>query len=458
MNRPLKLLILGFLPLVLGSCAPRRDPPRVVFLIVVDTLRPDRLSCYGYARQVTPNIDRIASRGVLFEQAGANASWTIPSMGAMMTSRYPTQLGLIEKPVDKETFLPHERREQIRYTLPQSAVTLAELLAGKRFRTTAFVNQPFINANEGFIQGFAAWCYPDFDGAVWHDLSEPMPESTRLPIGMEGGQADGLIVDEFVRWMAEAPIVDSFTWIHLLRPHAPYIPPATCMDAAKGTDPSALYDGEVRCTDDDIGRILDAIDRRIGLDNAILVFTSDHGEAFGEHGGHEHGHSLHREVTQIPLIIAAPGLRVGRTACPVRAVDIMPAILSLVRVNAPPEIEGEDALQVLSGDCTERDNYAEGMLYGGTERALRSGNLRLMYDSERREPFTMFDVVNDPGETIDIREGRQEDDRAMRRELDALHKRLAEDLYRSATSDTVMTNARDSERVLNSLRALGYIN
>jgi arylsulfatase A-like enzyme len=439
-----------------GGCESQRSStPKPVFLIVVDTLRPDRLSCYGYEDHVTPNIDRIAGAGVLFERVQSAASWTVPSMGSMMTSRYPTQLGLIEKPLDKEFFTVRERRPQIRYTRSQSAVTLAEILRENGYSATAFVNQPFINAHDGFIQGFDAWCFPDLDGATWHDLSTPMPSQTRLPLGMEGGQADSLIIGEFTRWMKEAPVSDStLVWIHLLRPHSPYIPPARYIETGNNRA-SAMYDGEIRCNDDEVGRVLDVIDERFGLDNVIVVFTSDHGEEFGEHGGSEHGHTLHSEVTQVPLIVRAPGVDPSRIACPVRTIDIAPTVLDLIGIDAPSDFEGESLLPLLQGACADRPAYAEGMLYAGTEQGLLANGLRLMYDSEREEPFSLFDSRTDPQEMENILNHNKTEAQSMREDLDRLRERLALDLYADVSEDD--SNEGESERVLNSLRALGYI-
>ena len=135
--------------------------PRGVFLIVVDTLRPDRLSCYGYKKHLTPHIDGLADGGVRFTRANTVASWTGPSLGAMLTSLYPTQLGMVERaPVSGETFEWRQKRKQQSYVLPPNTPTLAQHLRDAGYRTGGFVNQPALNFSESFRAGFDDWFFP----------------------------------------------------------------------------------------------------------------------------------------------------------------------------------------------------------------------------------------------------------------------------------------------------------
>ena len=158
----------------------RPSPPRAVFLIVIDTLRADRLSCYGYKSHQTANIDALADRGVLFENAFTNASWTVPGMGTIMTSLYPTQLGLVEQPASPgRRFAWRDRREQILYTLSLSMTTLAEVFHGAGYQTAGFVNQPALNNRDGFVQGFDDWFYPVGGDTVIHrDPKDRLLENT----------------------------------------------------------------------------------------------------------------------------------------------------------------------------------------------------------------------------------------------------------------------------------------
>jgi arylsulfatase A-like enzyme len=438
--------------------------PKAVFVIVVDTLRPDRLSCYGYRAHQTPHIDRLAASGVLFERMHAAASWTGPSMGTIMTSRYPTQLGMIERHVGQTTFRPHERRKQINNAIPMGAHTLAEMMREAGFHTAAFVNQAFINAHEGYMQGFQEWCHTvDTDKVAWDDPTRPAP-ALSVPRDAELGHADGVLIDAFVEWLNATGDGRPFVWLHLLRPHWPYVPPPTYMaDHPLSEDPSALYDGEVRATDDDIGRVLDAIDRRYGLDRCLIIFTSDHGEAFGEHDGFGHGHSLHTEVSHVPMILHAPGLPMGaRVATIVRTADILPTVLELTSVvpDTTEPFVGESLVGLIAHGGKDRAGYAAGMLYEGTERSWMRNGYRVMFEVAGDEKYSLYNMETDPLEESDVSARHPDLFNAMRGELNALNEQFTAD-FEASPGDAAPESAADKdaedERTLRSLRALGYI-
>lgn len=325
-----------------AQCAPPAPDARTIFLIVIDTLRPDRLSCYGYGEHETPHIDALAARGVLFERAHAVASWTVPSMGSMMTSRYPAQLGLVETPaLPGQPFAWRERREQRHYAIPLRESTLAEMLGTAGFSTAAFVNQPILGLKPGWLQGFDEWFYPLADGRVvrYDQVETPRPRPGSSAIA---AQSDRSLVDSFERWLPAHVGQKVFVWLHLLQPHRPYNPdreyPENESKGRRGTA-SERYDGEIRAADAAVGDILAIIDETVGLDESLIVVVSDHGEAFDEHGMSEHGHSLHREVTQVPLIMSSSSLPAGRRAAAhVRTIDILPTILELAGVEVPAEL------------------------------------------------------------------------------------------------------------------------
>jgi arylsulfatase A-like enzyme len=452
-----------------GGCARSAAPggPDAVFLIVVDTLRPDRLSCYGSGNP-TPNISRFADSGVTFNRAQAAASWTVPSMGAMMTSMYPSQLGLVEESAPKTArFEVRERRRQLAYTLPLDVQTLAETLNEAGFYPTAFVNQPFINRRDGFLQGFEEWCYAvDEQQLVWHNTSEPVPE-TVYPPGTDLGRADSILVDEFADWVETHRDRRPFVWLHLLKPHWPYRPPPRYMEGFtdgyhdethKRTPAHERYDGEVRATDDLIGRALEAIDKSVGLERSLVIFTSDHGEAFGEHGGIEHGHSLHREVVHVPLVIASPGVPSARGINDyVRLIDILPTVLELIGVDPASQtgLQGSSLVALMKRETTgeslpPRIVFCEGMLYGGTERSILQNDYKLIYEIEGGERYKLFNLSVDPLEQSNASRRMQMRAADMRLMLEGFHARLLEDAGTPAAPE-------EDERVLRSLKALGYV-
>jgi arylsulfatase A-like enzyme len=438
----------------LGCGASGDETPTAVFLIVIDTLRADRLSCYGYEGHETPHIDGLAAAGVRFERAQSVASWTVPSMGAMLTSLLPTQLGMVEKPAAAgRRFGWRERREQTSQVLPQHRTTLAEMLRSAGFRTAAFVNQPGLNVGEGFQQGFDDWFFPAGPGDIRrYDARKPLVARQWAPYLDRAYDLDGALVRRFDTWLAQAPDAPLFAWLHLLTPHMPYNPPPQFTDARRDLQRPARYSAEVRAADALVGEILASIDRHVGRRSSLIVLTSDHGEALGEHQMHEHGHSLHREVTSVPLLVSAPGIPPrARVAEPVRSIDILPTILELA--GQPPAtdraIEGTSLVPLLAGGAASEPVYAEGMLYGSTERSLQVDGYKLLVDVDE-DRHALYEVESDPLERIDLARREPERARALRNQLTQLHERLRRDYVPAETE-------ADDAAGLEALKALGYV-
>jgi arylsulfatase A-like enzyme len=457
------------LAVLAGGCARRQAPHDVrgVFLIVVDTVRPDRLACYGVEGYTTPAIDGLAASGVRFENAQSPASWTLPAMGALLTSRYPTQLGLVERPPDSaRTFGWREKRAQVRYTLPDGVTTLARRLDDAGYYPVAFVNQPFINAGSGFMQGFAAWCYPTGEDSIaWHDPTVPMP-SLVYPPGADLGNADTPIVDAFGAWLAQNADRRPFAWVHLLRPHWPYnplrdhLPPALQQAPPESVSALVRYEAEIREADDEVGALLQAIDAHVGLAHALVILVSDHGEEFFDHGMYEHGHSLHQEILHVPLILAGPGLAPGTTVVPrAGTIDLLPTVLDLVgRPDlTPATCEGRSLRALIDGHGSTDTVYSEGMLYGSTERSLIAGDDKLMFDAQGEPHYRLYDVSRDPLERHDIRATVPEQAARMERALTAHGARMVDD-YAVLVGPKSATVDPETERILRAMRALGYVN
>ena len=444
----------SFVLLLALGCAPEAPRPRAIFLLVVDTLRADRLSSYSDEAPSTPAIDALVRSGVRFTRAQAVGGWTLPSMGAMLTSRLPRELGMIERRDDPDwPTRKGQRRRLYRMPLIQDARSLAELLDEAGFETAAFVNQPMLAPRRGFDRGFDHWVQASGDGRLVLRQDLDHGNRQRWDSTLHAWENDGLLVDAFQAWLAEqAARTDGpplFAWLHLLTPHRPYRPPAAF--APEGSDPdlAALYDAEVRAVDVLVGRALDAIDAQVGRDQSVVVFTSDHGEAFGEHGAMEHGGTLHVEVMQVPLAIRAPGwLPVGRDVdAVVRTLDIAPTLLSLAGVEAPPEMRGESLLPLLAGG-ESRVVVAEGLLSGATEQVVIADGFKLLVDEEDAQP-ALFSMDEDPGERRDLAAEEPERVSALRRRLDALEG-LRLPRRRKA-------RVEEDEETLEALRALGYL-
>jgi arylsulfatase A-like enzyme len=433
-----------------AGCGPSSaESPHAVVLLVVDTLRADRLSSYGYSGHETPHIDALAARGTRFTRAHSVASWTVPSMGALLTARHPRQLGLVERE-SKSPVGPFEVREHRSLTLPPATPHLAESLRAAGFRTAAFVDQPMLSPARGFGRGFEQFfgvVARGEVGAFQGEGEDGVPDWSVTPYAFEN---DVALVARFREWLAgsESP---AFAWVHLLTPHAPYTPVAPFAPSpAAGPMTAAAYDGEVRAVDALVGQTLDAIDQSFGLDRTLVVLTSDHGESFGEHGDIGHGQSLHAEVTRVPLILAGPGVPAGAAVeTTVRLLDVAPTVLALAGSDAAATFPGLSLVPLFSAPAEDREVYAEAMLYGPSERSLIRDGFRLLID-EGRELHSLYDVATDPEERRDIAASEPARVRALEAALEQQRARLEAVAPRT---DAAALSPDDR----NALRALGYV-
>jgi arylsulfatase A-like enzyme len=318
-------------------------PPNVV-LVVVDTLRADRLGCYGNPRALTPAIDALGARGAVFRRAYAQSSWTLPSVGSIMTSRMPFEHGGV---------LPGTR-------VNDDNVTLAEALRAHGYVTGAFVANPLVNAVAGFGQGFDV-----FDVPV-----RTNPHA--FPIARAG-----IIDTHAADWLAKRALARDgspfFLYLHYMEPHPPYgrtdklrrllggrpAPDLGALSQAymlsrtyrltreQLADVQDVYDAEIAQVDDAIAWIVRSLDKLRMLDDTVIVFTADHGEEFMDHGGTSHGWTLYDEVLHVPLLIAAPGKGRVDVDETVALVDVAPTVLELAGIPAPAGYEGHSLAEKL---------------------------------------------------------------------------------------------------------------
>lgn len=299
-----------------------------VVLVMVDTLRADHLGCYGYQRDTSPNLDRLAKAGVLFETFYSVAPWTNPAIASLFTGRYP-----------RAVFPPLPHKKAIGIPLPSQLPTLAERLQEAGYRTVALVDHPGINPELQFDQGFEQWYSLFEDGGfdIWTVTDSDF------------------VLDQLLVALDELGDETFFLYLHLVYPHRPYTPPAP-FDSMFGSSATKTgrahrqemvnaYDGEIRYTDELIGRLVEVLGERQLTQSTWLMVTSDHGEGFWEHNQAEHGNSLFNELTRIPMILVPPqkervaGLRVKT---PASLVDLKPTILGLAGLEPEKELEGRD--------------------------------------------------------------------------------------------------------------------
>jgi arylsulfatase A-like enzyme len=389
---------------LLASCGPREEvPPPNVLLVVVDTLRADRLGAYGSSLGLTPFLDDLARRATLFERAYAPCSWTLPSVASLFTSRQQGQHGVFG-------FASRLAREE---------ATLAESFRAAGFLTGGLSANPLLFARLGWGQGFDAWQPLGRSGA-------PGTESY-VDAGFLGARA--------LEWLDanRRPGQPSFLYLQYMDPHAPYLAPepfrsrrvpAGTLDAEiqaandellsfglaplppeRGALLSALYDAEVAYLDHELRSLFDALRARGFLDHAVVVVTADHGEEFQEHGGSMHGRSLFEEVVRVPLLVLAPGLPAGRRiGQPVSLVDVAPTLLELAGLPPEPRFGGRSLTPLLRGADAQPAPVMLELARNPELRADDRIHASGLVDDGRKllvgpdGSLSLFELAGDPGE------------------------------------------------------------
>lgn len=291
------------------SVAVRRATGPDILLVTLDTTRADRLSAYGDPRAAhTPTFDGLAARGTLFTRAYASETVTIPSHATILTGTYPPQHGV---------------RDNGNHVLSSAAVTLAERFHEAGWATGAFTAAYPTRRRWGFDQGFEHYA----EGAPNGEPSE-LDWSDQRP-------ADEVVADA-LSWLAgvDGP---AFVWVHLFDAHFPYAPPEPFRAEYAGRP----YEGEIAFADQQLGRLVAALDARAG--DPVVVVTADHGEGLGDGGEPTHGFLLHDPTVRVPLVLAGPGVTWGaREERVVSHVDIAPTLLALAGLPVPASLPGRD--------------------------------------------------------------------------------------------------------------------
>lgn len=348
-----------------------------IVLITVDTLRTDRISCYGSDRVETPNIDSFAGEGVRFTNAATTVPFTLPAHASILTGLYPPGHGV---------------RENVGYTLDAGVPTVAEVLSSAGWSTAGFVSAFVLDGRWGVGRGFDNY-FDDFDLSGF--------ESANLSSVQRPGD---VTVAEAVRWLDRRPSDRPFfLWLHLYDPHDPYEPP----EPYKSAYASRPYDGEVAFTDSLIGELRRALEERHLLESSLVILTSDHGEGLGDHGESSHGFFLYDTTVHVGLIVRLPGsTAVGRTVdTAVSHVDLVPTILDAVGLDAPQPLHGQSLIPLIEGrgHDSSRGVYSESLYpllhYGWAPlRAFRTDDHKLI-SAPRSE---LFETGSDPMEEHDL--------------------------------------------------------
>lgn len=469
----------GILPalVLLGvSCGrePRTPPARRVILVTCDTLRADHLSCYGYPLPTTPNVDAFAQEATLYENAWTCSSLTGPALSTLLSGRMPDEIGV---------------SGGNRMMMRPEVVTFPEILSDAGVGTAAVVSNWVLQrpppelGDAGVSQGFQSY-----------DDRMTTPELNR-PFSERGANET---TDAAIAWLESRPGIQDerfFLWVHYQDPHGPYTPPDSVAEAflqpvegeetplpvgkdhgGKGEIPAyqvvgderrpsryrARYDGEIKGFDDAFGQLIAWLREGALLDDALVVFTADHGESLGEHDRWFcHGSNLHVEETHVPLVVRFPTRAAGKAADTadvdrqarrgerrpdlVSHLDLFPTVIEAF--GLPPR--KTLGISLLAGSLPP-DRIVPSTLHAFDSprrwAALTTGGDRLLFNL--RQGMQLFDLARDPGELQDISQQEPERIRAI------LARGTA---FAQSTTGSAPELRRSDEEMSRSLRALGYV-
>ncbi|MDD8020736.1 MAG: sulfatase-like hydrolase/transferase [Acidobacteriota bacterium] len=366
------LAIFIFLPRKPSRSGLRAGKDYNVILITIDTLRADRLGCYGYTPDITPTINIWAKAGIRFARCIAQTPLTLPSHTTIMTGTIP---------------IFHGVRDNGGFVVPDKLQTLAESFKSAGFKTAAFVSAYVLDARWGLSQGFDYY-FDNFDLGRFEKIS----------LGEVQRRAEDTI-NETLSWLDKNKQDKFFIWIHLYDPHTPYDPPEPYQSQLADRP----YAGEIAYTDSQLARLENYLQNN-GLKNRLfLIVTSDHGESLGQHGEATHGFFVYQETLHVPLIFVTPFRQFSGKSYSgtVTLADIMPTALELSGVKIPAEVQGQSLVRYFTGQKTTDDRlaYAETYYprfhYGWSElRSFQNNRYKLILAPVPE----LYDLVNDPEE------------------------------------------------------------
>jgi arylsulfatase A-like enzyme len=421
-----------------------------VIIVSIDSLRADHLGSYGYSRSTSINIDEFASNAILFENATTQGGWTIPSYVSLFTSTYPSTHGVSSQ----------------KSNISEKQKMLAEILKGYGYETVAFAENPGVDPIIGFDRGFDAYHFRLNENHTYQDLKinwtkfemtdiknflkEMGNEKFFLFIQLESVHSpylpnapyDALFDPDYNGSM---PTTEDFYKIYyglcesdkkLCRASLESLfwlladnQPSSLISEYMGNRGQisyiqhlrdnkikvynhdhiiALYDGAIREVDDFFGEFLKELERDNLMNKTIVIFTSDHGEEFYEHGGYIHSGG-HVEITHVPLIIKYPGmpetgLRIGTDA---KLIDVMPTIFNILNLSVDENIEeqmqGRSLVPVIENRETtaERDVFSESNILGSFKKSITSGKWKLIHDMKTGNS-ELYNLEEDPGEQHNV--------------------------------------------------------
>jgi arylsulfatase A-like enzyme/Tfp pilus assembly protein PilF len=400
--------------------ADRSDGPNVL-LVTIDTLRADRVGAYGARDVATPTLDALAARGVLFEQAMAAVPLTLPSHASLLTGQYPATHGV---------------RHNAVFVLGDEAETLAERFAEAGYATGAVMGAAVLDRDFGLAQGFE-----------FYDAEMPTERASAAGFYERSAKA---VTDRALTWLAgeRGPF---FLWVHYYDVHAKYSPP----EPFKTRFQRHPYDGEAAFVDQELGRLLAALESEKRLANTVVAVTADHGEGLGEHGEESHTYFIYDSVLHVPMILAGPGLPAGKRIAPVAPnTALAPTLLALAGVPPLAHTDASDLAPLWRQEVaasTAGEAYAESLAgeldHGWAPiHAIRSDRFHYI----RAPRPELFDLASDPRQRRNLLPSQAPEHVAA---VEAGEARIAALLAGSAEANPLAVDAETRAQV----EALGYV-
>ncbi len=409
-----------------------------VLFLLVDTLRADRLSSYGYARPTSSTIDALARLGIRFARHMTQSSWTKASMASLWTATYPVSTGIL----------------RFDDAMPDAASMPAEVLQVRGMLTAGIWRNGWVAPNFGFSQGFSAYHKPSY-GAVKTAHRRDTPTS-RIA-GSDQDITDSAI--EFIRVEGHRPWL---LYLHYMDVHQ-YLSDEE--SALFGTTYSDIYDNSIHWVDRQIKTLLDALDEAGLSERTIIVLAADHGEAFGEHDNEGHAKDLYGEVIQTPFIVRLPfDIEPGIVVeSPSRNVDIWPTLFDLLGEAAPVEADGRslipDVVSAIAGSVPR----ISGPVFAQLDRtwgrvgieprwmiAATEYPYRLIFHPDGSRPNELYDLTRDPGERANLHDS----DRATAEKLEQSAREYSTRARSSWALEKKTVELDDM--MMGQLRAIGY--
>ena len=416
----LVLVIVGIAVWFFRSDGLSRGKIHNVLLISIDTCRADYLSCYGYSRRTTPNIDELAQESILFENVITPIPLTLPAHSSMLIGTTPPY---------------HGTHDNLGYRLGDSNITLAEILKEAGFTTGAIISTFVLDSQFGLDQGFDSYNDEFEEEHYAVNISERKGhEATRFAL----------------EWLDQQKNSNFFLFLHYYDPHDPYEPP----------EPFALkfwdepYAGEIAFTDHCIGQVIQKL-KDLGLyDSTLLIITGDHGEMLGEHKENGHGYFIYQSALKVPLLFRLPGQYKSRNIKElVGLIDIVPTVCSLLGIKPPPDVQGKD----LSG-CfwkkklpeRERHIYCESLTPTKYNANTLLGLVTERWKYIQTTKPELYDLIKDPQESNNLVAEQPHRARILQ---DRLRQILEEQLRESNSDSKLELTEEDRKR----LESLGYV-